>query len=138
MDYTVIGDMVNLASRLEGLTKKYHEPIIISSSVKRKMDASVHCRLLDTVAVKGRREGSGIFTVRKALSAEEEKAWPVYEQALAVYYGRKFSEAAVLFHQVKEALPHDYCAGLFIQRCAEYEKTPPPSDWKGVVEMTEK
>jgi adenylate cyclase len=138
MDYTVIGDMVNLASRLEGLTKQYHEPIIISHTVQSKLNESVHCRLLDTVAVKGRREGNGIFTVRKALSATEEEAWTLYDAALSIYYERKFTDAAALFRQVQALLPDDFCAGLFLERCAEHEKAPPPADWKGVVEMTEK
>ncbi len=138
MDYTVIGDMVNLASRLEGLTKKYHEPIIVSASVHRKVKEEVRCRLLDTVAVKGRREGTGIYSVRRTLSGPEEKAWPVHAQALALYYERRFTEAADGFRQVQAILPDDHCAGLFLDRCAAFQKSPPSEDWKGVVEMTEK
>jgi class 3 adenylate cyclase/HAMP domain-containing protein len=138
MDYTVIGDMVNLASRLEGLTKKYHEPIIISASVHRKVNEAVKCRLLDTVAVKGRGMGTGIYTVRRTLSPAEEKAWPLHGQALSLYYDRKFEPAAELFGQVKAHLPADHCAGLFLERCASYQKSPPPDGWKGVEEMREK
>jgi hypothetical protein len=130
--------MVNLASRLEGLTKKYHEPIVISASVHRKVSDAVKCRLLDTVAVKGRGMGTGIYAVRRSLSPTEEKAWPLHEQATSQYYGRKFEAAAGLFGQVQELMPGDHCAGLFLERCASYLKSPPPEGWKGVEEMTEK
>ncbi len=138
MNYTIIGDMVNLASRLEGLTKKYHEPIVISESVRRKVSTAVKIRQLDLVAVKGRREGTGIYTARRSLSASEEKAWPLHEQALSLYYGRKFADAAEVFRQIHALMPEDHCSGLFLGRCAAFIKSPPPENWKGVEEMTEK
>lgn len=138
MDYTVIGDMVNLASRLEGLTKKYHEPIVFSESVYRKVNTAVKCRRLDTVAVHGRKEGTGIYTARRTLSAAEEKSWPLHEQAMELYYGRKFSEAREALRGVRAVLPNDHCAGLFLQRCEKYMKSPPGKDWRGIEEMTEK
>jgi len=138
MDYTVIGDPVNLASRLEGLTKKYHEPVIISASVHRKASQMVPCRLLDTVAVKGRKEGTRIYAVRKSLSAPEEEAWPLHEKAVELYYARQFREASELFAQVRRVLPDDYAAALFQARCATFVESPPPEEWKGVEEMTEK
>ena len=126
MDFTVIGDMVNLAARLEGTTKKYKEPVIISASVHRKVNASVQCRTLDKVAVKGRRDGTRIYSVRRSLSPAEEKAWPLHEQALILYYERKFEDAAEVFGQVHALMPEDQCSGLFLQRCATHIKSPPP------------
>lgn len=138
MDFTVIGDMVNLASRLEGLTKKYKEPIIISASVHRKVSGTVSCRTLDTVAVKGRRDGTRIYSVRRSLSPAEKESWPLHEQALALYYGRKFAEAEEAFRKVQDLMPNDHCSSLFLDRCAAFIKSPPPESWKGVEEMTEK
>jgi class 3 adenylate cyclase len=143
MDYTVIGDMVNLASRLEGLTKKYHAPLIVSESVHgtvhRKIgdDAPPH-RLLDTVQVKGRRTGTKIFEVRRNLSDTEEKAWKKHEDAMSFYYEKKFEQAGGAFRDVLSLIPEDHCAKLFLSRCAAYIRTPPPAGWTGVEEMTEK
>jgi class 3 adenylate cyclase/HAMP domain-containing protein len=138
MDYTVIGDMVNLASRLEGLTKKYRTPFLVSDSVHRKISGKVHCRQIDTVAVKGRARGTAIYEVKQTLTDAEEKAWPVHDAAMTAYLERRFEEAGKGFLDVEALLPRDYCAQLFVARCAEYAKHPPPAGWTGVVEMTEK
>jgi adenylate cyclase len=138
MDFTVIGDGVNLASRLEGLTKKYHEPIVVSDSVYSRVKTTVKCRCLGKVSVKGRQRGAEIYTVRRSLGAVEEKAWPLHEQALAFYYERKFREAAEAFREVHSLMPDDHCSDFFLRRCAEHIKTPPSETWTGVEEMTEK
>ncbi len=138
MDYTVIGDMVNLASRLEGLTKKYKEPLIVSESLKRKIDGKLPVRLLDKVMVKGRSQGVPIYSVRRKLASRESQAWETHHEGMALYYGKRFAEAAARFQNVLEFFPEDKCAQQHLDDCNEFVKTPPSASWTGVAEMTEK
>jgi adenylate cyclase len=138
MDYTVVGDMVNVASRLEGLTKVYHQEVVISESVHRELKGQIPCRQIDTVVVKGKTGHIRIYAPRRALSGDERQAWELHEKALALYHRRSFSWARQAFQQVLEILPSDYVAGMFVERCQRYMKEPPPADWVGAEVMTEK
>jgi len=138
MDYTVIGDMVNLGSRLEGLTKVYSQPLIISESVVAKIKDQFPCRLIDRVIVKGKTAGIGIYTARKELSPEEQHAWGLHQEAIRLYYERSFADALRLFERVHQLLPGDRSSAMFVERCNSNITTPPPADWTGAVAMTVK
>jgi class 3 adenylate cyclase/HAMP domain-containing protein len=138
MDYTVIGDMVNLASRMEGLTKPYQQEILISETIYREIKGKLPTRLLDTVAVKGKTQGVKIYTVKRSLAGSEEKAWAVHNAGMEVYYRRSFGEAAAKFQEVLTLLPGDFIARVLLARCKNYALTPPPEGWDGVEVMKTK
>jgi adenylate cyclase len=138
MDYTIIGDMVNLGSRLEGLTKKYKQPLLISESLYQKVHDQVPCRLIDTVAVKGRAKGIKIYSTKKTLNEQENKVWTLHNTGMEHYYKREFDQAIRYFQDVRKIVPDDYASELMIDRCRQFKATPPPADWNGVEIMKEK
>ena len=146
MDYTVIGDSVNLASRMEGLTKTYRAELLITEYVYAELQKNLknanapklYFRLLDTVAVKGKTKGVKIYTVKRALNQAEAAAWPVHNQGMELYYRRSFRDAAEKFREVYRVLAKDAAAESLYRRCADYLNNPPPDGWDGVEVMKTK
>jgi len=130
-EYTVIGDMAELAEHFEGLTKIYHQPLIFSESLHRSVHDKIPCRLLDWVPVHG-AGAIKIYTARRILEARETDAWSQHNLGMAEYHDRNFKRAAGYFRDVLKALPGDELATMFLERCARFDKEPPPESWNGI------
>jgi len=131
MNYTAMGDAVNLGSRLEGLNKQYGTTIIASETIVNACGNHFLFRLLDKVAVKGKSEAIRIYELlgRKdeATTAQQETV-ATYEKAFAAYSRRDFPAAIALL----TLQPHDPPSANLQQRCRTYLETPPPPDWNGI------
>lgn len=137
MDGTVISDTVNLASRLEGMTKKYGCRIIISDVVKGRIvrSDSYQMRLVDRVYVAGKSEAVTLYEVFNGdeASLRDHKAASLgeYNQALAYYYDQNFTEAETLFSRIAAAHVHDCPASLFSEKVRDILANGLPPDWDG-------
>ncbi|MFW5744661.1 MAG: adenylate/guanylate cyclase domain-containing protein [Spirochaetota bacterium] len=138
MDYTIIGDMVNYGSRLEGLTKTYGQDLIVSKSIFRKVKNQIPTRFVDFVQVKGKTSGESIYTASLRQGDNEKQAWKTYHEGIRFFYGRRFDRARGYFKKTLDYLPADTLAKEYIERCTRYLAAPPPEDWNGVNIMTSK
>lgn len=134
-NYTVIGDTVNLASRLEGLTKLYGSKIVISQAVCDELDKSLNVMLLDSVKVKGKKEAVFVYRV-------DEKPLPgdftePYEKGLKSYTEGAFTLALPYFEAALKVLPQDKAAKLMLERCKEFAENK-PENWDGAIALTSK
>ena len=138
MDYTVVGDMVNVASRLEGITKVYKQELIVSDSIFREIKGKIPCRYLGNVVVKGKTGHIGIYAPKRVVTNEEANAWKIYEKALVLYYKKDFEAAKRGFEEVFLLLPGDVPSAMLVDRCDRYIRTPPSGKWTGAEIMSEK
>ena len=134
-DYTVIGDSVNLTSRIEGLTKTYGARTMVSQAIYDDLSDDVNCLLLDKVRVKGKNLGVQVYRVdEKPLDKEFIKN---YEKGLSLYLNGAWTLALDYFKNANQIVPTDKASRLMIERCQEFIKNP-PSDWNGAIALTSK
>jgi adenylate cyclase len=141
MNYTVMGDTVNLASRLEGLGKAYGAKILVSEACRRAVGERVVMRLIDVVAVKGKTQGVRVYEPLALAEDADERARAVAslsERALDAYLARRWREAIALYGELAALVPGDVAAEAMRARCEAFEAAPPPPDWSGTYVMHEK
>jgi adenylate cyclase len=136
MDPTVIGDAVNLASRLEGLTRVYGVDMLIGASAAELVRDEVYLRSVARVQVKGKTKPVDVFTFVAAQGEETDpeflKWLETYEEALQKFRTRDFTDAKILFSRFLEFYPDDLLAKMYLQRALEYEQAPPDEAWEAI------
>ncbi|HSH03255.1 MAG TPA: ATP-binding protein [Anaerolineae bacterium] len=137
MDGTVISDAVNLAARIEAMTKWYGLPLLISHSTYHRLTdpTAYHLRRLGQVQARGKAEIITLYEIfdHEPDEARQQKAACVeaFETAVAAYYQRQFAAAQQLLDPLRQQLPHDHLTHYYYHQATHFITTPPPADWTG-------
>jgi adenylate cyclase len=141
-NYTVTGDPVNLASRLEGVNKQYGTGILISEFTHKKTGKRLVTRLVDRVQVVGKSEPVQIYELidiaNKPLDDKKKYFLDIYEQGLKAYQERRWDEGIAFMEHALEKVPDDSVCQLYIERMKLYQITPPSDNWSGVFVLQSK
>jgi adenylate cyclase len=140
LSWTVMGDNVNLASRLEGITKQYHVQLIISEATYRHVSSQFVCRELDKIRVKGKTQPVNIYELMDVAenSSAYESLLTGFDRAMQQYRKQNWTEAASRFADVLANFPDDGPAQVFLERAMEFSEHAPVGEWDGVYVMKTK
>lgn len=142
MDYTVIGDGVNLASRLESANKAYATEILVSEFTVRALKGAYIMREVDKMRVKGKSQPVGVFEILDHFgpdsAARQPRVLELFDQGQQRYRSGDFAEAGALFEAVLGLNARDGVSRMYRDRCAYFSEHPPSTDWDGVWDMKEK
>jgi class 3 adenylate cyclase len=137
-DYTIIGDHVNLASRLEGANKQYGTQCMISESFRQQLDDDFISRPLDKIVVKGKTEPVTVYELIEEKNNLSPAQWKTKEQCTEMinrYWDRDFVKTISLLDDMN---PSEPLVGMYRERCLAYLDVPPPKDWQGEWVLTTK
>jgi len=137
INYTVMGDNVNLASRLEGVTRLYDSQILVSQATYDQVADEFWFRPVDLIAVKGKAAASTVYELvgQKEDGGEDEPLDELcreFTRGVEAYLSRDWAGAAAIFGSLKQKFPQDVPVELYFNRCRKYLKHPPGPDWRGV------
>ncbi|MEO6739743.1 MAG: adenylate/guanylate cyclase domain-containing protein, partial [Chthoniobacteraceae bacterium] len=138
MAFTVMGDSVNTAARLETATKHFGCAILVEETVEILTRGRFHYRRVDWVRFKGKTRPNAVFTVLGESTAPPPPWLVEYHRAVDLYRAREFRTAAEIFRKLGDELKDDALCEMYSARCESYAVTPPPDDWDGSYTMTEK
>ncbi|MBO7163296.1 MAG: adenylate/guanylate cyclase domain-containing protein, partial [Spirochaetaceae bacterium] len=146
MNYTMMGNNVNIAARLEGVNKVYASWILVSESTWDEANSGQHegelvARRLDQVRVMGINKPVQLYNIMgfaAEMTEDEKKSVEVFHRGLDLYLGREFSQAIELFQEAGRLNPEDKAPDVFIERCQKFLKEPPAPEWSGVMTMSTK
>jgi adenylate cyclase len=142
-EFTVIGDPVNVASRLEGMTKEFHTDLAISESVRQLIGDEFLVRRLGLIVLKGKTKPTVVYEVLAEAAHATESRMPAkvvakYEEAFDHFLARRFDQAKEAFQACGKECPDDYCVQNYLDASRKFIKKAPPADWDGRIVMKTK
>jgi adenylate cyclase len=141
-DYTVMGDNVNLSSRLEGANKEYGTNIMCSEFTKNIVGDEIITRELDLIRVKGKTEGVRVYEIlakkSDSISETKKKVIEKYMEGLSAYKERRWEDGIRLFSEAIETDGTEQPSRVYLERCRQFKDNPPPVDWDGIFTLKSK
>jgi adenylate cyclase len=136
-DYTAMGDTINMASRLEGACKHYSVPILVGDTTFQMAKDAIAAREVDLIRVVGKSKPERVYQIleeKSQASQDIQENVATFHQALDLYRNKRWDDALNLFRKIKD----DKLSAVYVSRIEQLKQNPPPGDWSGVYDLTQK